>query len=294
MPPDVTVECDSVPSAPKREKAKDNCDSSPPVEFSETRTDGNCPNTYTLTRTWTSTDSCGNTVSASQTIHVQDTTPPVLSGVPANVNLQCAYQVPSPAIVTAMDNCDPNVAVTLSAVQTPGTCADRFTLQRTWTATDSCGNTVSESQLIDVFDNTPPVITNNLQNVCLWPPNHNFWCASPSSIWSVSDNCNENLTSSLKYCNSSECDEAPCSTYPGENGDGNFVNDCQVISNRICFRSERAGTVDTSKHPVRYYWAYENYSDVCGNTALAEITVTIPHDNPNTCVITNYNPRGRG
>ena len=45
----------------------------------EVRIDGNCPHNYTLVRTWTATDRCGNNSSESQTITVQDTTPPVVS-----------------------------------------------------------------------------------------------------------------------------------------------------------------------------------------------------------------------
>jgi len=80
VPADTTVSCDSVPTAPTV-TAHDNCAGDVTVHFSEVRTDGSCPNTYTLVRTWTASDSATppNTVSASQTIHVQDTTPPSLA-----------------------------------------------------------------------------------------------------------------------------------------------------------------------------------------------------------------------
>ena len=41
------------------------------------------PDGYTLTRTWTATDACGNSISGLQTITLRDTTPPVLT-VPAD------------------------------------------------------------------------------------------------------------------------------------------------------------------------------------------------------------------
>ena len=40
-----------------------------------------------------------------------------------------------------------------------GGCEDEYTLTRTWTAEDNCGNTSSCSQVITVEDNTAPVIT---------------------------------------------------------------------------------------------------------------------------------------
>ena len=41
---------------------------------------------------------------------------------------------------------------------TPGTCANNYTVTRTLTATDACGNTATASQVITVIDNTPPTI----------------------------------------------------------------------------------------------------------------------------------------
>ena len=60
--------------------ADDDCDPTPEVTFDEVRTDGSCPGEFTLTRTWTAVDRCGNTSSASQTVTVEDTTPPTVSG----------------------------------------------------------------------------------------------------------------------------------------------------------------------------------------------------------------------
>jgi hypothetical protein len=293
VPDDVTVECDQIPKKPTV-TATDNCDTSTiEVIYSEKRTDGKCPNTYVLTRTWTATDDCGNQVAASQIIHVQDTKPPILSGVPSDVNVQCASDVPAEAVVTAKDNCDANVQVTLTPVLTTGTCANRFTLRRTWTATDSCGNSASGSQLITVFDNTPPTITNKLDNVCMWPPNHNFWCVTPSEIWNTTDNCKGEVKNVLKYCNSSQCNEAPCPALPGQNGDGSFPDDCKVVTDKLCFRSERIGADAEITKPIRSYFAFETFSDVCDNKAEKGITVQVPHDILPKCVCPNYNPKGR-
>ena len=77
VPADATVECDSVP-VKASPTASDDCDDNPYIAYVEVRKDGNCPNNYTLTRTWTATDDCGNASRKSQVITVQDLTPPVV------------------------------------------------------------------------------------------------------------------------------------------------------------------------------------------------------------------------
>ena len=74
LPADETVQCDKVP-APEVVTAIDD-HGLPTVTFSEVRNDGACPNNYSLIRTWTATDECGLSSTYTQTITVEDTTPP--------------------------------------------------------------------------------------------------------------------------------------------------------------------------------------------------------------------------
>jgi gliding motility-associated-like protein/uncharacterized repeat protein (TIGR01451 family) len=154
VPANMTLECSSNVPAPAAVTATDNCDTNVAVTLSETTTGSGC--NYTLTRTWTATDDCGNVTTATQIITVNDTQKPVLAGVPANMTLECSSNVPAPAAVTATDNCDTNVAVTLSETTTGSGC--NYTLTRTWTATDDCGNSSTATQVITVRDNLAPVI----------------------------------------------------------------------------------------------------------------------------------------
>ena len=75
LPANATVECDEVPEAPVL-TATDNCDQDVRVEFSEVRENGDCDANYTLRRTWTATDNCGNTNAETQIITVRDTKKP--------------------------------------------------------------------------------------------------------------------------------------------------------------------------------------------------------------------------
>ena len=163
VPGDVVVECDAVP-APATPTATDNCDVEPTITFEEVREDGNCVDNYRLIRTWTATDNCGNESSQTQIVTVQDTTDPMLIGVPANVTVECDL-VPIPATPEASDNCDDDVTIEFAEVRTDGICEDTYTLTRTWTATDNCGNTDVQVQVINVQDTTAPAIFDIPANV---------------------------------------------------------------------------------------------------------------------------------
>src|SRR5262249_563865 len=75
--------------------------------------------------------------------------------------VQCAGDVPMPndGAVIATDNCGGVPAITHSDQTIPGACANKFTVKRTYIATDSCGNTNSLIQTITVSDTNPPVLT---------------------------------------------------------------------------------------------------------------------------------------
>jgi len=154
VPTNATVECDAVPVADVV-SATDNC-SAPGVQPAESTTPGRCVGEATVTRTWTATDACGNQDAQNQVITVVDTTAPVLIGVPGDQSVECD-SIPSPPQVTADDNCSEPV-VELDEEIVPGPGAGRAMITRTWTATDSCGNYTSQTQIITVIDTTAPVL----------------------------------------------------------------------------------------------------------------------------------------
>jgi hypothetical protein len=85
---------------------------------------------------------CGNASTQTQTITVDDQTAPVITSIPANVTVSCAADVPAGNVssVVATDNCAGVLTVTFSDVTTPGSCPNRYTIARTYTVTDVCGN----------------------------------------------------------------------------------------------------------------------------------------------------------
>jgi hypothetical protein len=201
-PADAMVECNAIPAAAAL-TATDNCDPNPTITFNESRTDGSCADSYILTRTWTATDHCGNHSSKTQVITVHDTTAPDLSAAPADTTVEC-NAVPPAAQLTASDNCDPNPSVTFNESRANGTCADNYTLSRTWTATDRCGNHSSKTQVITVHDTTAPTITQTPQGRDLGCNPQNF--PNDDGVRSgvtASDNCSGSPTINVSHTDSS-------------------------------------------------------------------------------------------
>jgi hypothetical protein len=183
VPADVPVECDQVPAVAEV-SANDNCDDEAEVIFTETTEEQECG--YIITRTWSASDDCGNTVEATQTINVEDNTNPELVGVPANLTVECD-EIPVAANVSAQDNCDESLTVNMTETMEEQECG--YLLIRTWAVHDDCGNSNSATQIIIVEDTTAPVIVSS-------PEDLNVECSEVPGFGQiqVEDNCDEDLT----------------------------------------------------------------------------------------------------
>ena len=75
---------------------------------------GGCPES-SIIYTWTVTDICGNTATATQTITIVDNEPPVIHNVPASIIVGCSDDMPElPDDVYATDNCSDVVELVFS------------------------------------------------------------------------------------------------------------------------------------------------------------------------------------
>jgi hypothetical protein len=172
IPANVTVQCNNVPT-PGTPTASDNCSTPTVVYNGETRTNGACPDSYTLTRRWTATDACGNTRTATQRITVVDTTKPSFNFVPQNLTLECTAPAVPVGTPTAQDNCDASVTITyLGEVCIIFECPANRQLRRTWRAVDNCGNSTTAMQTIDYRDTQAPTFT-------FVPPHITIECNNP-------------------------------------------------------------------------------------------------------------------
>jgi hypothetical protein len=124
------------------------------VEVTGTVTNGVCP--QRITRTWLATTSCGDRITATQTVTVLNTTPPQLTCA-SDKSVECgeAWDFDAPVALSACCGSDPTVTV-LSTI-TNGTCP--ITITRTWEATDCCTNRATCSQIVTVRDTTPPTLS---------------------------------------------------------------------------------------------------------------------------------------
>ena len=166
-PAPLSVQCsDDVPAANVAvvTNEADNC-GVPVVAFVADVSDGrSCPET--ITRTYSVTDGCGNSITVTQTITVADTIAPTIVCPPA-VSVQLPSEIPDAATTVgelvdqygaADDNCPgPLVLTHVDITVTNGVCGG--VIVRRYIVTDSCGNTNFCEQAIRINDSTPPQIT---------------------------------------------------------------------------------------------------------------------------------------
>ena len=141
-----------------------------------------------MTRVFTASDACGNTSTASQVITIEDTTAPVLAGVPAAATIECGEAEPT-ALPTASDACDTNPTVSVASTSAAGACPGETVVTRVFTASDACGNTATASQVVTVRDRAAPVLADV-------PAAATIECgeAEPTDLPTATDACDSNPT----------------------------------------------------------------------------------------------------
>ncbi len=155
--------------------ATDNCDGAVSVSFTDLTLSGTSRNCRTIRRRFSAIDSRGNISFAFQDITIVDNTAPIFESDPMAVGFidpnppvaECT--IPARVIPAITDNCDVNVTdVVIDTTDTriamgmfTSTSSDaafyNFDIMRTWTATDSCGNSSTQTQFIQVRDTEAPV-----------------------------------------------------------------------------------------------------------------------------------------
>lgn len=173
---DRTVTCDNPDDLPIAQSLFPDTDK---CTFTLSKTSGpfvpsGCGSSGTYTNTWTFTDACGRTIADYvQTITLVDNSAPIFEALPNDTTLGCSdtpnFQQP---VIT--DACSSNIDLTFEDVTTNGSCDGDYTITRTWTAIDDCGNTATASQTINFEDTTPPTLVSPLDSeisiICQLPP----------------------------------------------------------------------------------------------------------------------------
>jgi len=151
----VTVECHTSFTDPGA-TASDACDASVPVTASGS-VDVNTVGTYTIVYN-ASDDSGNNATAVTRTVHVVDTTKPVITITGADpLTVECHTSFTDPG-ATANDSCAGSVSVTSTNnvnVNVPGSYSV------TYSATDASGNTQTATRTVNVVDTTQPTAAYN-------------------------------------------------------------------------------------------------------------------------------------
>ena len=104
-------------------------------------------------------NAAGCTDQASTLVEI-DSAAPALT-VPADLTIECGTSTDpvQTGQATATDDTDPRPNVTYTDIENLSGCGNTGTIVRTWTATDGCGNSVSDAQTITIVDATSPTLT---------------------------------------------------------------------------------------------------------------------------------------
>ena len=127
------------------------------VTMNEEIIPGSCPGNYQILRHYTGTDCMNRQCFYTQLVDVVDNTPPAFTSGLETQTTSCPIQVYF-ANAGAEDACSEPIDVVIGEEETlPGICDGEYTLYRTVTVTDACGNSATAEQSIIVIDDQPPV-----------------------------------------------------------------------------------------------------------------------------------------
>ncbi|WP_284284725.1 PKD domain-containing protein, partial [Portibacter lacus] len=181
--------------------ATDNCGMNETIiTFIEENASGTiCPITYT--RVYQIQDLCGNTSTFEEDIIVIDNELPQLYNIPGDITVTCDT-VPAPPVIGNVvsatdiygsDNCpeDYTIVLTETSTQTFDNSISSviYTIDRTWTITDYCGNEYSETQNISVLCEYCDDGIDNDGNGQIDEDDDNCPCSSPA----FKQDCNASL-----------------------------------------------------------------------------------------------------
>ncbi len=186
---------------------KDNCTDSLAIAFTTIPSNPQLPANVcqdSIEVTFIGADGCGNSTSSKAKFYLKDNTKPIINNVPKDTVFYCNV-ITLPAVpnnISASDNCSQNIAVSYVQSIVSGPCGVNSQINRTWSAQDNCGNLQIRTQTIQIIDTLSPVIsgivpadvTVNCENIPLPPPLSGF---------SATDDCDANVTISLKEINNS-------------------------------------------------------------------------------------------
>ena len=294
----------------------DNCGGTVTVAHVSDGADPGCSGT--VTRTYSLTDVCGNSVNITQMITINDNIIPVIGAGPADITIQCEGDLPSEADLSWTDNCDAGGTVTSVTGPLSGTsCGGTYT--RTWNVSDACGNAAIEvTQTITIDDTEAPVIGAGPADITIqcegdlpseadlsWTDN----CDAGGTVtsvtgplsgtscggtytrtWNVSDACGNAAIEVTQTITIDDTEAPVIGAGPADitiQCEGDLPSEADLSWTDNC---DAGGTVTSVTGPLSgtscggTYTRTWNVSDACGNAAI-EVTQTITIDDTEAPVI---------
>lgn len=229
--------------------AIDNCDEDLDIAFTDSSIAGDCPNEEVVTRINSVTDDCGNVTLDTIVVSIVDNTPPVLFADNLVENLVIACDQAMPVInFTVTDNCDPNVEI----IETRDSIGDpcNFSITRTFSATDDCGNMSLAIQNLTVIDDQAPFFST-------FPQDQNVTIFSGEAMQvdvidaAVIDNCSEqnDISFILDLFSDGDQPSAP---------------------NQLIMSNNASAEYPLGEHTITF-----NAIDQCGNSTSRELLISV-------------------
>ena len=239
-------------------------------DFAATASGSVDPNTVgTYTITYNASDPGGHAAApVTRTVNVVDSVGPVITLNGANpMTVECHTSFTDPG-ATAQDGCAGPEPVSTSGSVDANVVG---TYTRTYTATDSHGNTTTVTRTVNVVDTIPPTITVNGLMPSMWPANHKYKTfAVTDFVTGVTDSCNTSLGVSSVVIEKATSDEDE-----NGNGDGNTMNDIVIAADckSLQLRAEREGNGNGRVYTITF-----KVRDASGNIGRAMARVVVPHN----------------
>lgn len=218
---------------------------------------------------WTGEDDCGNVDMHSAELTIEgDETVPVLTRVgAAALILECGVDAYVEQSASVIDMCDATIGVDIGGDTVDDRTPGIYIV--TYDASDLCGHSaVRQTRSITVEDTLAPTAAS--RGLALWPPNHELETLTLGDCAAVMDACegelDANAVGTIRSIYSDEPENA--------NGDGNTTNDIEIVDEHTFrVRSERQGSGNGRVYRVSFI-----VIDSTGNTAEANCSISVPHD----------------
>ena len=138
----------------------DNCTNNLDAVFSDTRELNGCNGTGRIIRTWSLSDSCGNSITRTQYISIQDNLPPIfIEARDTTMNCEADTSVSNTGLPDISGTCDAEIDISHYDIvlNNMGNCTNEQLIKRVWRVADGCNNVSIDTQYVNLIDTTPPI-----------------------------------------------------------------------------------------------------------------------------------------